>query len=495
MNPWAVRNLNEFLFFCCPECDVKKKDMDDFLLHALTCHPAQSKLHVADLYSSIVELPESLKENRSAMNEESNPINKRPRMLILIEEDRMKSDSMSKVPVIGKNPECQENQEAKNLITVIPSLTKTMSQTVSEMDMLVSETIEIESEKENAPIDGSNVMQEVEYDVQETSVNTELDPLPPQIKKKVKKSCPGDTFVCSMCGKVFTKKKYLTKHEEICNKESGEPIECEKCSYVTNRKGLMEAHKERVHQLFKKKYSCEICGQMFATLHRIKQHQEFKHVTNEKLSEIPCHCHKCEEKFENSVDLNEHLKYCLEDADKKNLKCCFCQSENWLSTIAVERHTAEDHQSLSKVCEKCNTVLTMITTRKHACEARSKKKHKCPSCDKDFNNFTTCLRHRLIEHNDTSVSHYTCTYCDKKFIGKARLDNHVNVIHTKKQTYKCPQCKFTTLHKDWISRHIQIVHEKKTLAVCPYGCGKEFTLKAYVYRNHLKKCHLKPNTC
>ena len=38
-NPWSVSNLNEFLYFCCPECDLKDHSKEHFLQHALNEHP------------------------------------------------------------------------------------------------------------------------------------------------------------------------------------------------------------------------------------------------------------------------------------------------------------------------------------------------------------------------------------------------------------------------------------------------------------------------
>ena len=38
-NPWEVRQLEEFLYFCCPECDQKCQTKDSFLQHALGQHP------------------------------------------------------------------------------------------------------------------------------------------------------------------------------------------------------------------------------------------------------------------------------------------------------------------------------------------------------------------------------------------------------------------------------------------------------------------------
>ena len=39
VSPWYVINLEDFLFYCCPECDNKSKDHNAFLNHAVTSHP------------------------------------------------------------------------------------------------------------------------------------------------------------------------------------------------------------------------------------------------------------------------------------------------------------------------------------------------------------------------------------------------------------------------------------------------------------------------
>ena len=38
-NPWAVHYLEEFLYYCCPECEVKDQSKALFLQHALDKHP------------------------------------------------------------------------------------------------------------------------------------------------------------------------------------------------------------------------------------------------------------------------------------------------------------------------------------------------------------------------------------------------------------------------------------------------------------------------
>ena len=38
VNPWEVPSLDEFLFYCCPECDLRTKTSDELYNHAVQCH-------------------------------------------------------------------------------------------------------------------------------------------------------------------------------------------------------------------------------------------------------------------------------------------------------------------------------------------------------------------------------------------------------------------------------------------------------------------------
>ena len=62
-NPWArsVSTLSDFLYYCCPECDMKEKDMNDFVKHALLNHESAGVLKVfyAEVIHEEKELPET----------------------------------------------------------------------------------------------------------------------------------------------------------------------------------------------------------------------------------------------------------------------------------------------------------------------------------------------------------------------------------------------------------------------------------------------------
>ena len=36
---WCVSSVDEFLLYCCPDCDFKEKNKDDFIKHAISQHP------------------------------------------------------------------------------------------------------------------------------------------------------------------------------------------------------------------------------------------------------------------------------------------------------------------------------------------------------------------------------------------------------------------------------------------------------------------------
>ena len=56
INPWSVHNIDEFLYYCCPECDFKVKDGDSFEEHALLSHE-QAKTYLLSVSESNIQDP------------------------------------------------------------------------------------------------------------------------------------------------------------------------------------------------------------------------------------------------------------------------------------------------------------------------------------------------------------------------------------------------------------------------------------------------------
>ena len=54
-NPWLVENFDEFLFYCCPECNYKCRLHNEFNSHALVSHPMVSINYLLSLQWVIKE--------------------------------------------------------------------------------------------------------------------------------------------------------------------------------------------------------------------------------------------------------------------------------------------------------------------------------------------------------------------------------------------------------------------------------------------------------
>ena len=50
-NPWFVQSLDDFLFYCCPECDYKSQFHNAFHQHAVDSHLNVSLTSILSLFS------------------------------------------------------------------------------------------------------------------------------------------------------------------------------------------------------------------------------------------------------------------------------------------------------------------------------------------------------------------------------------------------------------------------------------------------------------
>ena len=64
-SPWSVDNLEEFIFYCCPECEEKNCDRELFLQHAFDNHP-----HSQEYLQHFQVKEEALDENDYIVKEE-----------------------------------------------------------------------------------------------------------------------------------------------------------------------------------------------------------------------------------------------------------------------------------------------------------------------------------------------------------------------------------------------------------------------------------------
>ena len=69
INPWSVENLEEFLYFCCPECDDRNQSRNTFLEHALHQHPTSKEYLLKFIVKNEILLEENFNESESDDNQ------------------------------------------------------------------------------------------------------------------------------------------------------------------------------------------------------------------------------------------------------------------------------------------------------------------------------------------------------------------------------------------------------------------------------------------
>jgi uncharacterized Zn-finger protein len=108
------------------------------------------------------------------------------------------------------------------------------------------------------------------------------------------------------------------------------------------------------------------------------------------------------------------------------------------------------------------------------------KPHECTIC---FKRFTTELL--LKEHNRTIFKKYKCLQCDKKFMTRANLNNHMK-HHPEDLTSICCGCKKQFIEYEEYIEHIKEVHVPQRINVDvgrPFEC--EICYKRYPTRKSL----------
>ena len=60
-NPWDITSIFDLAYFCCPECDLRIQDKQEFVTHAATCHPWVRYLCLFILFCLNGRLPEGRK--------------------------------------------------------------------------------------------------------------------------------------------------------------------------------------------------------------------------------------------------------------------------------------------------------------------------------------------------------------------------------------------------------------------------------------------------
>ncbi|XP_055528895.1 zinc finger protein 761-like [Wyeomyia smithii] len=264
-------------------------------------------------------------------------------------------------------------------------------------------------------------------------------------------------FVCSFCGKKFSRASGLRLHENTHTRAV--LFKCRYCTtFVGSSRGSLIRH-ERIHTA-EKPYKCDECDARFTQSNGLTMHKKFRHT-----DERPFSCDLCVGKvsFKCKYTLRKHLQNHEASGRNKNrvaktaviapaereLKCNFCPAvysmEVHLCRHILAKHPTENVPMIQ--CEMCAEVGRknyFITERvknihignhlKNSLQEGIRKERPCRDCPAVFETIGELKRHR-----ESHIIH-ACKECDKTYKKSSSLRLHYRSVHLASLPYKCDKC-------------------------------------------------------
>ena len=468
-NPWYVPSIEEFQFFCCPECDAKVKDSQVFINHALTLHEQakdspliKSEIKVEDIEEEKVILLPRLRK-RKADSPVTISILKRRHVSEEIEDH---DDTVSK-----QVKEDDNNSDAEDVKDQMNDVNEDYDDTVSkhhkeEDDSNSDADFVLEDIDEDSNDDSSEEFLEKlhlspskESELKTSSTNgDDCDKIKRKKNKAYRKVEPKDSHesvICAICGKNV---KHLKNHLELMHPKNGEEVTCDQCGKQFLNMSRLQYHIRTRHT--EASTTCDICGHVLSSLDALKLHRLNKHHIRQIFPpEVYVKkCDKCDTEFKSSEEMDNHSQECHKSDKQYNCKDC---DKVWVSHLALELHYVEEHKKVIFCCDICGYERTALHNikRHKRWKHEGKKDHVCHICGDSFTQPNKLKQHLAAKH-DIGQARFKCDICNKILCSQQQYKIHMEGLHWKNVKYNCDQCNHSTNTYKALNTHKLRNHRK-----------------------------------